>query len=293
LIVCIAANPSVDRLVRVDRLRPGAIHRPLDLVAVAGGKGLNVARAAARLGGDVRAVALLAGHTGRFIADELRREGVPFDAVWFEGETRTCTSVAADDGTLTEFYEYGGDVPPGNWAEFVAAAQSAAAEASWTTISGSLPAGAPPDGYLSVMAGAHVALDSREHGVDASPSLIKVNAAEAEELTGSSEPARAAELLVAAGAELAIVTLGAEGAVAFDGERLHTVTLDAHGPYPVGSGDSFLAGLVVAFDAGAELSDALRLAAGAAAANAEMAGAAIFERTRAEALALRATVEAP
>lgn len=292
MILCVAANPSIDRLFRVDHLEPGGIHRPLDLVAVAGGKGLNVARAAKRLGGDVRAVALVAGHTGRFIEGELRREGVPFDSVWCEGETRTCTSVAADDGTLTEFYERGEEVSPTDWSRFVTAVKAATAEADWTTISGSLPPGAPPDGYLSVMERVRVVFDSREQGVIASPAIVKVNASEAQALTDSADVTRAAELLINGGAGLAIVTLGVEGALAFDGERLCTVRLDARGPYPVGSGDSFLAGLVVALDAGSDLSDALRLAAGAAAANAEVAGAAVFQRTRAEELALSATVEA-
>jgi fructose-1-phosphate kinase PfkB-like protein len=52
------------------------------------------------------------------------------------------------------------------------------------------------------------------------------------------------------------------------------VTLPAvQGPYPVGSGDAFLAGLAAATLAGKSLEDALRLASGAAAANALVAGA--------------------
>jgi lysophospholipase L1-like esterase len=53
VIVCFAANPSIDKLFEVDRLVPGAIHRPLAFVQTAGGKGLNVARAAHALDADV------------------------------------------------------------------------------------------------------------------------------------------------------------------------------------------------------------------------------------------------
>ena len=53
VILCVAANPSIDRLFTVERLVPGSIHRPAEFVQVPGGKGLNVARAAAALGGDV------------------------------------------------------------------------------------------------------------------------------------------------------------------------------------------------------------------------------------------------
>ena len=74
-----------------------------------------------------------------------------------------------------------------------------------------------------------------------------------------------------------------------DGSALHG-SLDAHGPYPVASGDSFLAGLVCARAAGAGWEDALRLALGSGAANAAVPGAARFERADAERLAARAAV---
>ena len=41
MIVCLAANPSVDKLFEIERLVLGAIHRPEGFVQVAGGKGLT------------------------------------------------------------------------------------------------------------------------------------------------------------------------------------------------------------------------------------------------------------
>jgi fructose-1-phosphate kinase PfkB-like protein len=67
MIVCVAANPSIDKLFVVDRVTSGAIHRPLSFVQVAGGKGLNVARAAVALGADVEVVAMVGGHAGAWI----------------------------------------------------------------------------------------------------------------------------------------------------------------------------------------------------------------------------------
>jgi fructose-1-phosphate kinase PfkB-like protein len=62
MIVCIAPTPAVDRLHEVSGpVVVGAIHRPHRVVAVAGGKGLNAARAAALLGAQVRAVAARRG----------------------------------------------------------------------------------------------------------------------------------------------------------------------------------------------------------------------------------------
>ena len=116
MIVCVSANPSIDKLFEVDRLVPGAIHRPVGFVQRAGGKGLNVARAAASLGAEVHAVALLRGHAGAWIRDALAGEGVPGTFVWAPGETRASLSVAdREAGSLTEFYEAGEELPPGAW----------------------------------------------------------------------------------------------------------------------------------------------------------------------------------
>ena len=72
--------------------------------------------------------------------------------------------------------------------------------------------------------------------------------------------------------------------VAADGRGL-SVALAAEGRFPVGSGDAFLAGLVVALDAGAGWEDALAAAAGAGAANAEVPGPGRFDPERARTLA--------
>jgi len=69
-LLCIVPNPSIDKTATVDRLVQGSIHRPTEVIAVPGGKGLNVARAARSLGIPADAVVLLAGHAGRWIDDE-------------------------------------------------------------------------------------------------------------------------------------------------------------------------------------------------------------------------------
>ena len=121
MIVCVAANPSVDKLFQVERVVPGGIHRPTGYVQVAGGKGLNAARAAATLGADVQAIALLAGHAGRWIAEQLERDAIHAQIVWAEGETRASLSVAdRETEQLTEFYEDGIEVDADTWSRFAA-----------------------------------------------------------------------------------------------------------------------------------------------------------------------------
>jgi 1-phosphofructokinase family hexose kinase len=294
VIVCVVPNPSIDKLFEVGRLEPGAIHRPASFVQVAGGKGLNVARAAATLGAEVRAVALLGGHHGRWIADELERLGLPLRAVWYDGETRSCLSVAdAKTQSLTEFYEDGQPVEAPAWNDFVACVADEAAQASWVTVSGSLPRGAPADDYTQLVRGENVALDSRQLG-RSRPAIVKVNEAEAAELTAAHDAAEAARALrerVDKPGTAAVVTQGRRGAVLVDpAGREWRGVLAASGSYPVGSGDAFLAGLVVALERGASWPAALAAGLGAGAANAEVPGAGRLDRTRAEQLADTAAV---
>jgi len=289
VILCVAANPSIDRLFAVDGLVPGAIHRPTGFVQVAGGKGLNVARAAARLGGEVRAAALLGGHAGRWIADELAEEGVELEATWAEAETRSSLSVAGADEGLTEFYEHGFPVTAGEWAAFASMVAGLAAGSAWMTLSGSLPPGAPPEGYVGLVPLTRTALDSRAAGIDARPAVVKLNEAEAG--VGPDGALAAARGLHERSGGAAIVTRGRAGAVLVtpDGDAM-AGSLDADGAYPVGSGDAFLAGLVVALDRGAGWPDALRAALGAGAANAAVPGAGRLDRANAERLADQARI---
>jgi 1-phosphofructokinase family hexose kinase len=298
VILCVAPNPSIDKLFEVERLEPGGIHRPTSFVQVPGGKGLNVARAAATLGADVRAVALLGGAGGRWIADELEAIGITLSAVWHDGNTRSCLSVAdADTQSLTEFYEDGPRVEDDAWRELVSRVGEQATTASWVAVSGSLPPGTPDDGYEQLGRGAHLAVDATSLGT-ARPALVKVNAEEAAQMTGlqtdTAERALAAahELRKHAGGEghAAIVTIRSGAALVDPDGRAWQGRLDASGPYPVGSGDALLAGLLVTVEQGASWPDALSAGLGAGAANAELPGAGRLDRSRAERLRDSASV---
>jgi len=310
VILCVAANPSVDKLFEVDEVRIGAIHRPTAFTQVPGGKGLNCARAAHALGADVVATGILAGHAGKWLQEALAGEGVDARFAWTDGETRASLSVAdRTDRGLTEFYERGTEVGPEGWNRLEEIVADLARGSSWMTISGFAPLGAPPDAYARLIRiaserGASTALDARDEaltlGLEAGPDLVKVNAEEAGALLGrevrteAEAVEAAAEIRERIGREraAAIVTRGAEGAVVVDrsGRRVRS-TLYERGPYPVGSGDAFLGGLVTALERGDGWDDALRLALGSAAANAELPGAGRLDPARAVDLAARAVVE--
>lgn len=306
-LVCVAPNPAIDRTYEVERLTPGGIHRPIISSAVPGGKGLNAARSAHHLGADVVAVTILRGHAGRWIEEALAASGVPVRAVWAEGETRTCVSVR-DPGTpgLTEIYDRGEAVSADAWRELEALAGVEAAAASFLTISGSAPPGIDDGAFARLCCtaaanGARVLIDgygaALREALAEHPWLVKVNETEAGELlglevAGADAARRAAMGLVAHGAGNAIVTRGTDGAVAASGDDTWAVgTAGAEGFYPVGSGDAFLGGLAAGLLEGGDLVDALRLAAGAAAANAQQPGPGDFDPAHARDLATRVAVQ--
>jgi len=296
MIIAVAPNPSIDKALLIPGFRLGAIHRPERLVSVAGGKGLNVARAIHRLGGEVRACVLLAGHSGRWIADQLQQEGIPAEIAWAEGETRTSFSVIdPESGQLTEVYEFGPAIDLPAWRRFEHGFEHSLDETRWATFSGRLPDGAPLDGYAHLLRlageyGVRTLLDTGGEGLrlalEEIPWLVKLNAAEAGEFLGGQVDSPRSAIAAAhafrqSGAESVIITLGAEGAVAVDPSGAWV----AASPHiaalaPVGSGDAFLGGLVLGLSRGMNLVGALPLAIAAGAANALTLGTGLLERAQ-------------
>jgi 1-phosphofructokinase family hexose kinase len=310
LILCVAGNPSIDKLFEVDRVVPGGIHRPDRFIQLPGGKGIHIAQVATMLGAEAVVTGVLAGHAGRWVADELEAQGVKARWAWGAGETRSSLSVA-DRATqnLTEFYESGTATTPEDWEALQAIVAELMPHASWLALAGSLPPGAPEDGYARLLTAAHeanvpAALDARGEPLAKTlkhhPQLVKINGAEAEELLETPvenldhAQQSAAEIRTLAGADghAAVVTLGTVGiAMAAPDGALYRGRLQASGAYPVGSGDAFLAGMLTSLERGDTWPDAARLALGAATANAQTPGAANLDPARALELAGQAEVE--
>lgn len=292
MITVAGISPSLDITYLVDALRLGEIHRPTSVVRCAGGKSLNMARAATTVGSEVSVVALLGGQTGAWIADGLRHQGVVVHEVSSPAETRTCVSIAAaDSNELTEIYEHAPAVPADVWDHFVSALREAVeARPGWLSISGGAPKGLPPTALADLVGlgrefGIAVAVDTHSaalvEAVSAQPTLVKINRVEAAGLLSvpvdTDLAAMAAAVRERTGG-VVVLTDGAAGALGLDGDGVTRVPMPgARGHYPVGSGDSFLGGLLSGLDSGASLSDALRTATACGVANALVPGPGQFE----------------
>lgn len=311
----VTPNPCFDRTLRVERFAVGSVARPHRVDVTAGGKGVNVLRTATDLGAPARLVVLAPRRDRDAFAALLAEEGLTAETVDVDGALRSATIVLEDDGRATVLNEPG---PTLGAAELDALLQHVDASAGSERVvvcSGSLPPGLPDDAYGRVVdaaraRGSLVVVDGARAALAAAlphrPDAVCPNLHEAEGLTTGAvlEPAddagpdevreralRAADRLHREGVEHAIVTAGAVGAalVDRDGGRW----FDAH-PVdvvnPIGAGDSFVAGLAAALEAGAAWDEALRRAVATAAAAVEVERAGRVDRHRVAALLAPAEV---
>lgn len=293
MITCLGLSPSLDVTYGVPVLQPGGIHRPEWKTVLPGGKSLNVARALHLLGARVRAIAPLGGSIGDGMRESLDETGVLVEAVATAEPTRMCVSVI-DDATsgITEFYEHAMPIDDEVWGAVAAALGRV--HTGWLAVSGSVPP-ARAASLAEALAeasdrGVRLALDLRGEALAealarTNPDLVKVNRSEAEEAVGAGSLADLAGRLRERGVATAVVTDGAAGSLAADAGGAWRASVPLAGPYTVGAGDSFLAGLLNSLEQGAPLPEALRFAAAVAAANTLRPGAAEFDPAAVEALA--------
>ena len=140
MILCLNLNAAIDKTVVVSSFEINKIHRPGSMVALAGGKGCNVARALKTLG-DVPVVSgWVGGFAGQFIEKELQREGIQTGFIHTDSESRTCTSILdPEKQTLTEIYELGEPIPSAKVEELLAHIRAIIGNYRAVTLSGSLP----------------------------------------------------------------------------------------------------------------------------------------------------------
>ncbi len=265
MILTVTLNAAIDRTVAVPNFRLGRRHRAVESRTVAGGKGINVARALSLLGRPVIATGFVGGPTGTRVLEGLREESVLTDFTRIAAETRINLAVIdPTSGEQTEINERGPAVSPEETKRLFERIGYLASGARICVLAGSLPPGAGDDLYARLIAdlgrrGVAVVLDAEGEamlaGVRAGASMVTPNEREAEELVGQEfdgggDLAQGLQELVRLGAVEAAITRP-EGCVAAVGEgserrllEIHTEPLEAVST--VGSGDAFLAGYVAA-----------------------------------------------
>jgi len=88
MIYTVTLNPSIDFIVRINKVEIGEVNRMESDDKFAGGKGINVSRILQRLGVDNTATGFIGGFTGRFVTDGLDAEGIKTKFVAVDQDTR-------------------------------------------------------------------------------------------------------------------------------------------------------------------------------------------------------------
>jgi 1-phosphofructokinase family hexose kinase len=265
MIITVTLNAAIDKTLAVPNFRLGRRHRAVEQTAMAGGKGVNVARALRALGQPVIATGIAGGPTGTRIVEHLTEEGVLNDFVRIREESRTSTAVVdPTSGEQTEINERGPHVSEGELDLFVDKLLYLAKGAAVCVFAGSLPRGVDPSIYGRLIEemrrlGVTTLIDSEGEplvmATRRAPDVVSPNEIEAEGLVGhefadEDDRRRALGEMVEMGAREAIMTLD-DGCLAVLGDgterRVYRATLEPLEPVSsVGSGDAFLAGFVAA-----------------------------------------------
>ena len=111
MIITVTLNAAIDKTLAVPNFRLGRRHRAVEQTSMAGGKGVNVARALKSLGQPVIATGVAGGPTGTRIIEQLTEEAILNDFVRIREESRMSTAVVdPTSGEQTEINERGPEV---------------------------------------------------------------------------------------------------------------------------------------------------------------------------------------
>ena len=304
MIVTVTVNAALDRTLTVPVFQIGYRHRSSDVLTLAGGKGINVARALKLLEVPVVATGLTGGRTGTRIVEELTAEAILNDFVRIAAESRTSTAVVDPaSGTYTEINEWGPEVTRVELDMLMEKLHYLSRGADFVVLAGSLPRKVPTSFYADVIRDlarrdVRVVLDSEGEalraGVDAAPFLVSPNQAEAEQLVGQEleeddDFSMALDAIAETGPRNVVITLE-NGCFALLRFGRKTRRLRAFAPHVepvsgVGSGDVLLAQFLAAIIEERQADDAVRVAVAAGAASVRAVGAGRFDAQLASTIA--------
>ena len=283
MIIAAGLTPAWQQVLLFDRFRVGEVNRAVEAVWCASGKVINAGLALHHLGGPSTTLALVGGQSGESIARELSDLGVERVLIESRRSTRVCTTILdRSSGVTTELVENAAPVEAAEIAAFIEAYAEAARGARMAVLSGSLPKGAPPTFYRTLLerTPCRAVVDARGEELletlPLEPFVVKPNREELGRTIG--REIRSEEDLLEAiadvhrrGAEWVVVSDG-KGRLIASGEGALRMYRPATVPTvnPIGCGDCLAAGIAWACDRGMAVPEAVRFGMAAAAENAAM-----------------------
>jgi len=307
-IVTITINPAIDLFVNVGRIVPERKLRCSAPRRDAGGGGINVARVAHRLGGDVAAIYPTGGAIGKLLHRLVEREGIDSMVTPSHVETReNFTAFETETGEQYRFVLPGSKLHRAEWEAVLEKLTSLPDKPRFVVASGSVPPGVPDDFFARAarcakQLGASIIIDTSGASLGAAleegVTLIKPNQNELNEYTGrklendADRTAACRDLIARGWAEAVALTLGHDGAMLVTKEQAwRAQPMNIEAVSAVGAGDSFLGGMVSALAAGKEWPEAFRVAMAAGTAAVMTAGTELCSKADVERLMPDVTIE--
>ena len=293
-VAVLALNPAVDISYEIPQLLEFQKVLATNTAYYPGGNGINVARALVELGVPVHCCSTVGGESGALLL-RLLGDTLGDNHTWFQlqGETRLNTNIMQQNPPgQFEVTSRGPEVPADTLAEIIDCILHAAGNGI-VVLSGLIPPGVPDSTYRDLTEkikaqGGKVVLDASgavlEQALEARPYLVRLNRYVLEmackrRLDDITLVAEAARALQQGGLEYLCISLGGEGALLTDADNsYHCNAPKAHRLSTVGSGDSLVAGLIVALRNGALTEDMLRMGVMCGSATASHPGTELFTR---------------
>jgi tagatose 6-phosphate kinase len=270
MILTITLNASIDKTAKIENFKPSKINRIDKPFEMAGGKGLNVTRALKAFSIDSLATGFIGGKSGERLKELLENDNIKHDFLEIKDSNRSCLAIVDTiNNTITEINENGPFIDNDELTRFLSKVELLSKNSKVAVISGSVPKSLPQNIYFQLIDickknNVITALDaSGEHlkqGLGAYPFIIKPNQSEAEELLGFSldnkDKYLQAIYFLTHYCQIAVITLEDKGCIIGNkNEIYHLVPPSIKVVNSVGSGDSFLAGMVYALNENKNLLD--------------------------------------
>ena len=273
MIYTITLNPSIDYIVRLDKLVTGITNRTSSEEYYYGGKGINVSLVLAELGLDSTAYGFVAGFTGKAIENGIRNDHIITDFIKLkEGISRINIKIKAGEET-----EINGQGPHISEEELERLLQKIDRLSNGDTLilAGSIPNTMPDDVYERMMErikykDVRIVVDATKqllvNSLKYKPFLIKPNRQELSEIFNAEVKTEEdiehyAKELQKLGARNVLISLGGDGAMLIDenGGKHKAGVLKEKVINTVGSGDSMVAGFTAGYVKTGDYAYALKL----------------------------------
>jgi 1-phosphofructokinase family hexose kinase len=297
LIVTLTINPTIDRVISVDRLAFEDRAYINSTHESAGGRGINSSCVIHSFGGQTLAVLICGGDAGKRLHEHLQCDGLPFQVVPVENEIRTNLTITDKHGLTVNLNEAGPTLSKPEVTRVEREVKDLLDRAAWLMICGSLPPGVPPSLYARLIAAArkkkvktllHADGEALREGIEERPTLVTPNQQEAERLLERTLLTRthyleAAERIRTMGPESVVLSLGSRGAIgAFREGLFEALPPRVDAVCPIGAGDALSAAYTWSMERKNNAVEALRWGVAAGTASARLPGMsfATLEQTR-------------